>query len=186
MTGLYRPRMQEPNYSGFPGSSPSPSPAYAPGSHLSSNPEPQPFLPAPLSPPASKSVLSYMGTTSPMSNSSLLPGQPPSPTWQSSSPGTASSGQETGQLPPDSHHSPYSRLTGFGNTMGSSRETSNYFGMVSHLNQYNMAYNMWQHTHSMSMATLQGYGARGIQFGKNILRVFTVQHYMILNNVTVK
>ena len=167
MTRLYicRLRMQEPNnYSGFTGSSPSPSPAYPPGSHVSSNPESQPFLPAPLYPPAtSKSVLSYMGATSPMSNSSLLTGQPPSPTWQSSSPGTASALQE-GQLPPDSHHSAYSRLTGFGNTMGSSRETSNYFGMVSHLNQY-AAYNMWQHH---SMATLQGYGARGIQFGKNI------------------
>ena len=77
--------MQEPNYSAYAGSSPSPSPAYPPGSHLTSNPESQPFLPAPLYPPASsKSVLSYMGATSPMSNSSLLSGQPPSPTWQSS------------------------------------------------------------------------------------------------------
>ena len=163
---LCRPRMQEPNYSGFPGSSPSPSPAYPTGSHVSSNPESQPFLPAPLYPPASKSVLSYMGASSPMSNSSLLTGQPPSPTWQSSSPGTASAVQE-GQISADSHHSAYSRLTGFGNSMANSRETSNYFGMVSHLNQY-AAYNMWQHTHSM--ATLQSYGARGIQFGRNILR----------------
>ena len=156
--------MQEPNYSAYTGSSPSPSPAYPPGSHLASNPESQPFLPAPLYPPASKSVLSYMGATSPMSNSSsLLSGQPPSPTWQSSSPSTGPAVQD-GQLPADSHHSAYSRLTGFGNSMGSTRETSNYFGMVSHLNQY-AAYNMWQHTHSM--ATLQSYGARGIQFGRN-------------------
>ena len=154
--------MQEPNYSAYAGSSPSPSPAYPPGSHVASNPESQPFLPAPIYPPASKSVLSYMGATSPMSNSSLLSGQPPSPTWQSSSPSTGG-GQEA-QLPADSHHSAYSRLTGFGNSMGSTRETSNYFGMVSHLNQY-AAYNMWQHTHSM--ATLQSYGARGIQFGRN-------------------
>ena len=158
--------MQEPNYSAYAGSSPSPSPAYPPGSHVTSNPESQPFLPAPLyPPPASKSVLSYMGATSPMSNSSsLLSGQPPSPTWQSSSPSTGQV-QEGSQLPADSHHSAYSRLTGFGNSMGSSRETSNYFGMVSHLNQY-AAYNMWQHTHSM--ATLQSYGARGIQFGRKI------------------
>ena len=110
--------MQEPNYSAYAGSSPSPSPAYPPGSHLTSNPESQPFLPAPLYPPASKSVLSYMGATSPMSNSSLLSGQPPSPTWQSSSPSTGPAVQE-GQLPADSHHSAYSRLTGFGNSMGS-------------------------------------------------------------------
>ena len=88
-------KMQEPNYSGFTGvgGSPSPSsPAYPPASHVA-QPESQPFLPAPLYPPSSKSVLSYMGAAGHMSSSSLLSGvtggQPPSPSWQSSPPTSA-------------------------------------------------------------------------------------------------
>ena len=89
--------MQEPNYSGFTGvgGSPSPNPAsyhQPPASHVT-NPESQPFLPSPLYPATSKSVLSYMGAASHMPGSSLLTGQPPSPTttptWQSSPPSSA-------------------------------------------------------------------------------------------------
>ena len=86
--------MQEASYSGFStgvtGGSPSPSPGYSAASSHVGN-ESQPFLTPPsLYPPASKSVLSYMGAASHMPGSSLLAGgQPPSPSWQSSPPTTA-------------------------------------------------------------------------------------------------
>ena len=72
----------------------------------------------------------------------------------------------------DAHHSAYSRLSGFSNTMGSSRDSSNYFssmsGMASHLNPYaayaqNMMSSAWN---TYGMATLQGFTGRGITYGK--------------------
>ena len=170
--------MQEPNYSGsvFPGvgTSTSPTPTYPTGSHLP-NPEAQPFLPSPLYAPASRSVLSYMGAASHMPGSSILSGQPPSPpvsghlgNWQAT-PATTT-GQET-QAAADAH-SPYSRLSGFGNSMGASRDSSNYFssmgGMASHLNPYaayaqNMMSSAWN---TYSMATFQGLQRAGVTYGK--------------------
>ena len=170
--------MQEPNYSGsvFPGvgNSPSPTPSYPTGSHLP-NAEGQPFLPSPLYAPSSRSVLSYMGHNMP--GSSILSGQPPSPpvsshlsNWQATPPTTA--GQDT-QVAADAH-SAYSRLSGFGNSMGSSRDSSNYFssmgGMASHLNPYAAYAQMSQMSsawNTYSMATFQGLQRAGVTYGKD-------------------
>ena len=173
--------MQEPNYSGavFPGvgNSPSPTPTYPASSHLT-NAEAQPFLPSPLYAPGSRSVLSYMGHNMP--GSSLLSTQPPSPptsthlgNWQPTPPTTAT--QET-QAAADAH-SAYSRLSGFGNSMGASRDSSNYFssmgGMASQLNHYAAYAQMSQMSSAWnpySMATFQGLQRAGVTYGMVVIK----------------
>ena len=164
--------MQEPNYSGFAGvagSSPSPSPAAYPATAHQPDPA-QPFLPPSLYPPSStKAVLSsYMGGTGP----GLLPSSsPPGSHWQAAA-APASSPATEPQPGPDTTHPHYSRLSGFGNTMGAARDTSNYFssvgGMASHLSPYAAAYaaqNMmyWNNTNLASF----NYSRHGVPFGES-------------------